>query len=388
MLRVGLLCHSSLGGSSRVALELAGSLATSGHEARVYTRCPPVIPLLKNSKLRSHSFHPKKSPGHDPGALHSHWPPEELEQFSQWLARDLQTHPVEVLHFHYALPFVYVVKRLRELLGPECPAIVGTLHGTDVTQFQGQAESAAELGRTLNETVDQLSTVSHALGQLAQTLLPGLKRPTTIPNFIDCERFRPRPQSGSTQKTLVHASNFRAVKRPLDMAKIFLGVRQKMAVKLKLLGTGPELERVVGFLEDEGAGQDVEVLGFQNDITSAFSEADALLVSSTYESFCMTGLEAMACGTPVIAPRVGGLPEVIEDGQTGFLYTPGSMDDAIAKTLELLSTPGRSLAFREKARERAQAFDSCQVVPRYLDLYRAALERPSSLAPLALEPGQ
>ncbi|MDF1663488.1 MAG: glycosyltransferase, partial [Planctomycetota bacterium] len=242
MLRIGMLCHSSLGGSSRVAIELARSLAQKGLETQVFSNTPLVLPLSEHPKLSSVSLHSQKAEDQDPGALQAHWSEDQRDRFSQMICQRLRKNPVDVLHFHYALPFVHIAKRVRAIMGRAAPAIVGTLHGTDVTQFSGKPSSAATLVKCLNETVDVLTTVSVAHGRLAQELFPGLHQPVTIPNFIDAQRFRPQPRSPSGPKILVHASNYRAVKGPLEMARIFLGVRSKLDVKLQLLGTGRELQ--------------------------------------------------------------------------------------------------------------------------------------------------
>lgn len=389
MLKIGMLCHSSLGGSSRVAIELARSLAQRGHPVQIFSRTPPVLPLSDHPNLSSVSLYGQKPEDRDPGALQAHWSSKEQEDFAQLICQRLRQVPIDILHFHYALPFVHVAKRIRALLGESSPSIVGTLHGTDVTLFSEKASAAAELSNALNETADALTTVSLAHGRLAQEIFPGLKLPITIPNFIDSRRFRPRPRSSSGPPVLIHASNFRAVKQPLRMAQIFLGVRAKLDVKLQLLGTGPELQKTVDFLAQSGFGHCVEVLGFQLDISEAFSQGDVLLVSSVYESFCMTALEAMACGTPVIAPRVGGLPEVIIDGQTGFLYSPDSIEDAVAKTVALLSDPSSIEKTRRCASQRALDFDSVPIVSQYVQIYQDLAKRqPRARSPFVLESGQ
>lgn len=372
-LRVGLMAHASLGGSSRVAYEMALALHQQQHIVELFSLHPPVFNPQERAPVSVRVLH-QEPPSSNPGVLSKHWPVDQLRAFTEMVIADLRRHPLDILHFHYAQPFADIAWAIKNALGPAAPVIVGTLHGTDLTDLRGRAGDARALSHKLS-AADALTTVSRAHADNADELLLDTRRPMVIPNFIDFERFRSFAAPSSSrgpQRSLIHASNFRAVKQPLSMARIFLGLAQRHELELTLLGTGPLLEETQDFLQQAQAR--VKTLGFQSCVRDALSAADLLLVSSRYESFCMIALEAMACGTPVLAPRVGGLPEVVKDGVTGLLYTPGDVHEAIDKASELLSQPKRLASLGRQARVHSEGFSAEAILPRYLKLYRQLLD--------------
>tara|TARA_B100000609_G_scaffold199684_1_gene206459 strand:+ start:20876 stop:22051 length:1176 start_codon:yes stop_codon:yes gene_type:complete len=372
---IGMMCHSSLGGSARVATELAMMLVQRGHKVWIFSKTPPVTQLMRHPNLRLCSLLPIPDDTYDHAVLRTEWSADEQEVFVQKLCAAIRKERIELLHFHYALPFADIAKRVRERLGFVGPKIVGTLHGTDVTKLAKVPSLAKQVGEALG-TADVVTTVSHAHARLSQMYLPTLTPPIVIPNFIDVQRFFPSLRRAQNQPLVVlHASNFRAIKQPLVVAKIFLGLQEKLKadVQLQLMGTGPELHSTIDFLKRAGVGDKVKALGFRTDVTGAFQEADLVVIASQYESFSLVALEAMACGTPVLAPAVGGIPEVVKNGDTGALYRPNDIDEAVHQGVGLLSCQRGRERLRWLSALHARDFDAERVIPQYIDIYRHLL---------------
>jgi N-acetyl-alpha-D-glucosaminyl L-malate synthase BshA len=203
------------------------------------------------------------------------------------------------------------------------------------------------------------------------------KDPTTIYN----EKYEP---NGRTIPRIVHVSNFRPVKDAQSMARIFLGIRQQMEAELWLIGEGPEMEGVVSILQQGQVESDVRYWGLRHDVAPLLAQTDLLLMTSLSESFCLAALEAMACGIPVLATRVGGVPEVVIHGETGFLFPVGDHDVAVRTAVNLLSNPTQHQAMGVRAGQHASRFDHNKIVPAYENLYQRLLYRKSSRSPHAI----
>jgi N-acetyl-alpha-D-glucosaminyl L-malate synthase BshA len=188
-----------------------------------------------------------------------------------------------------------------------------------------------------------------------------------IPNFVDLERFSPGParQSG---KVLFHASNFRPVKRPLDLIRIFARVRQRMVSSLVLAGDGPELPRVQEEVRLLGLGEDVHFAGTPHDLAPLLRTSDLFLLPSALESFGLAALEALACGVPVVGSRTGGLPEVV--GEAGALFEPGDVEGMAAAAVKILGDVAEHARLRQLARDRAvRLFAAPLILERWEALY-------------------
>ena len=250
-----------------------------------------------------------------------------MRQYTENVLRVIAEEKLEVLHFHYAVPFAYVAERVRRCLGDEAPLLVGTLHGTDVSHCGQDPAVAPHLASVLLAN-DVLTTVSNSHAQLATSAFNLPRPPRVISNFIDLSRFRPSQKEvvrlqPARPRRIVHVSNFRPVKDTPSMARIFLGIRQRLEAELWLVGGGEDLPVVRELLDHSDYAGDVCYAGLRPDVTPFLRGADLLLVTSRYESFGLVALEAMACGVPVLATRVGGVPEVVEHGRTGLLFSRG-----------------------------------------------------------------
>jgi N-acetyl-alpha-D-glucosaminyl L-malate synthase BshA len=376
-MRIGVLCHSGLGGSARVGTELAVGMAERGHQIHLFSRSAPLH--LRPGSPRMH-LHPLAGPAAVTGDLDASWSPEDFDALVGLVAAVAARERLDVLHFHYAVPFALVAAAVRQQLGPAAPALVGTLHGTDVSTYGWDARVGPPLARALR-AIDQLTTVSESYARLATELFRLPAPPWVIPNFVDLTRFQPLPhrerrlEDRGGRLRIIHVSNFRPVKDPTGVARIFLRLHRRLPVGLWLVGVGSELPAVRAVLTEGGAEEHVEYLGYHQDVSELLARADLLLMASRAESFCLAALEAMACGLPVLASAVGGLIELVEHGRHGFLYPLDDHDEAERLGVELLTDRERYAQTSRQAVCRARQFDREQVIGLYEDLYRDVIAR-------------
>jgi N-acetyl-alpha-D-glucosaminyl L-malate synthase BshA len=376
-MRIGVLCHSGLGGSSRVGTELAVGMAERGHHVHLFARSAPLH--LRPGLPRIH-LHPLVGPAPVTGNLDTSWSAEDFDALVGLVAAVAVRERLDVLHFHYAVPFALVAESVRQQLGSAAPALVGTLHGTDVSTYGWDARVGPPLARALR-AIDQLTTVSECYARLAAELFRLPTLPWVIPNFIDLTRFHPLPErerrleDPSGRLRIIHVSNFRPVKDPTGVARIFLRLHRRLPVDLWLVGVGSELQAVRAVLNEGGAQEHVHYLGYREDVSELLAGADLLLMASRAESFCLAALEAMACGVPVLASAVGGLAELVEHGRHGFLYPLDDLDEAERLGVELLTDRERYAQTSRQAVCRARQFDRERVMGRYEDLYRDVIAR-------------
>lgn len=304
-----------------------------------------------------------------PGQLDLGWSAGEIRRAAASLASSIRERSIQVLHFHYAAPFALIAEEVRCLLGPSRPAIIGTLHGTDVTARRDPAERVA-LRRALLR-LDALTAVSASHAELAALTFKLGRTPAVISNFVDLGRFYPRPARSPGRPRVVHMSNFREVKDPRRMSRVFSRVRSIVDAELWLVGDGPVMPAARKILDAGCAAGDVRYLGLRREVRPILADMDMLLLTSREESFSMATLEAAACGVPTVGPAVGGLPEVIGDG--GVLYDRDDEQAATDAVLGLLRDPARRQTLARAALAQAGRYSADVVVPRYEALYRLVL---------------
>lgn len=375
-LRVGLLCHSSCGGSTRVTVSLAHALAARDHAVHLFSLAPTILLGQVPDGLVVH--HLRAPGGHEADRLYTGWASDDLDQLAERIAQVAETERLEILHFHYAVPFAEVALDVRRRLGAGAPRLIGTLHGTDVSVFGLDPAIGPGLADAIHE-LDAVTTVSASHAALATTTFDLRRRPEVIPNFIDLSRWRPGPDprlpADRRPLRILHVSNFRPVKNPQAVARIFDQVRRHHDARLWFVGDGEEMPAVRATLDDAGRAGDVEYFGLRSDVERILPSSDLLLMTSHAESFCLTVLEAMACGVPVVAPMVGGIPEVVEHGRSGLLFAAGDDEGAVRAVGQLLSDRRRAVRMADEGRRRAQRFAADAVVPLYELLYRRVIER-------------
>jgi N-acetyl-alpha-D-glucosaminyl L-malate synthase BshA len=375
-LRVGILCHDSVGGSARVAVELSSALARRGHEVHLFARRRPPGLGARAQGIHVHALREAHRELNLMPALDVSWPRRETDALVRRVVSVARSVRLDVLHCHYAVPFASVAARAARHLGGSAPALVATLHGTDVSLFEHDAAARARLTSTLAR-FDVLTTVSSSHAALATRTLRLAETPLVIPNFVDLSRFAPesrlRPSAGRRRRVL-HVSNFRSVKNPLAMARIFRAVRGQVDAELWLVGDGEGMPGVSALLERSRLGGDVRRFGLRVDVERILPYGDVLLVTSHAESFCLAALEAAACGVPTVAPNVGGLPETVLHGQTGELYEAGDEAGAADALTRLLVDGELRRGMGRAAARHAHRLSATAVVPHYERLYRDVLE--------------
>jgi N-acetyl-alpha-D-glucosaminyl L-malate synthase BshA len=295
------------------------------------------------------------------------------------MADAVRNHGLELLHVHYAIPHAISAHLAREILGGG-PKLVVTLHGTDITVV-GADPTMLPIVRFGIERSDAVTAVSDSLAHETHARLGVTHTIEVIPNFIDPDRYdrdfalaHRRRLSPDGAPLLVHASNFRPVKRIMDVLEVFRQVNLRLPAHLAMVGDGPDRPAAERFVRDAGIADRVEFLGNVTPVEGVLGAGDVFLLPSEEESFGLAGLEAMACGVPVVASNAGGLPELIEHGRGGFVFPVGDTAAMARQVLELLGDPAGLDRQRGLARSRAAGeFSAEKVVPRYEELYRRLL---------------
>ncbi|MEN3027438.1 MAG: N-acetyl-alpha-D-glucosaminyl L-malate synthase BshA [Chlorobiota bacterium] len=376
MLRIGIVCYPTYGGSGVVATELGKALARRGYQVHFITYA---LPWRLDAFHDNIFFHEVELPN---------YPLFEFQLYSLALAGKLvdvaRYERLNLLHVHYAIPHAisgYLAQRmLQEHHGLSLP-VVTTLHGTDIT-LVGLEPSFHPVVRFSIEHSDAVTAVSYFLADKTRHQFH-IQRPIeVIPNFVDTNFFTPRPDpelrrqfAGEGEYLLIHVSNFRPVKRSPDTVRILAEVRSVVPAKLLLIGDGPERGEAERLARQLGIDEHVRCLGKQPITPELLSIADIFLLPSQSESFGLAALEAMSCGVPVVATTAGGIPELVRHGETGFLAEIGDIQRMARYCIELLTNPKKLHSFRERARLRALEFDLERIVPRYEQLYQQVLER-------------
>ncbi|MSR21452.1 MAG: N-acetyl-alpha-D-glucosaminyl L-malate synthase BshA [Gemmatimonadetes bacterium] len=373
-MKIGITCYPTYGGSGAVATELGLALAQRGHEVHFVTYAQPFRLVGLHERVFYHEVEMEDYP------LFEH-PPYSLA-LAVALHDAARREELDVLHMHYAIPHAASAYLAKQMLEAERDIkIVTTLHGTDIT-LVGLHPSFRAITRFSILQSDGLSAVSQFLkDETVRSFSVPEDRIDVIPNFVDtevwrrdrepCHRSKLAPEG---QKIVMHVSNFRPVKRVLDVVEVFAKIREKVKARLVLVGEGPDRPRALSRAADLGLGDDVLFLGRHGSVEELLSCADLFLLPSSSESFGLAALEAMACGAPVVASNAGGLPEVIEDGVSGYLFPVGAIDEMAAAGVRILSDDAfrkqMSLAARRLAVER---FSADAIVPMYEALYERVL---------------
>jgi len=369
-MRIGIVCYPTYGGSGAVATELGLALAQRGHDVHFISYAQPFRLKGFNEHV---AFHEVKIGAYP---LFEH-PPYSLA-LAVMLHEVALKEKLEVIHAHYAIPHAMSALEAKELLGSQPIAVVTTLHGTDIT-LVGQDPSYFTITKYSIEHSDAVTAVSAYLrDETYRAFGCDTCQIEVIPNFVDLAEFHPREPGtcgqGAAEKTLMHISNMREVKRMQDVVRIFAKVREKLPARLVLVGDGPDRPLAEREAEALGVRSSVRFLGKVEDVAAALRWADLYLLPTQVESFGLSALEAQATGVPVVGTAAGGLPEVVEHGVTGFLAPPGDVEAMAGGALELLGDAKRWKAASAAARERAAVFATERVVPRYEDLYRVVAD--------------
>jgi len=367
--RIGITSFATTGGSGIVATELGLALAQrDDYEIHFISHAMPV-------RLRHFTpnvfFHEVDS---------TNYPPFPHTPYSLALASKMvevvKYHDLDVLHVHYAIPHAPAAYLAQQMLKPSRLGVITTLHGTDIT-LVGQEPSFYPLTRFAIENSDAVTAVSEYLRAETDRIFKVDRPIDVIRNFVDTAVFVPRPdlradnplREGDTP-LIVHASNLRPVKNVPRVIEVFARVRAQRPCTLAVVGDGPERNPAQRLARKLGVADDVRFLGAQESMAEVLAMADALLLPSESESFGLVALEAMSCGTPVVSSNRGGLPEVVTDGETGFLHEPDDVEGMAASLARIFDEPGLAARLGDAGREDARSrFCIRCVLDDYLNLY-------------------
>ena len=382
-MNIGIVCYASIGGSGIVATELAKQLAMRGHKIHVLSSD---MPVRLGDYVPGLSFHRVETPSYP-----LFREPQYLLSLANKIVNVARDENLDIVHAHYAIPHATAAYLAQQILrasadGP-VPRVITTLHGTDITLL-GSDRSYSRIVAFSIEQSDGVTAVSESLKADTARELGVSCDIRVIPNFIDCDKNRRRDASAlratltpGGEKLLIHVSNFRPVKRVTAVVDVFARVNRERPCRLLMIGDGPDQAVAARTARALGLADRVEFLGEQDRVIPLLSASDVFLLPSAQESFGLAALEAMACGLPVVASRVGGLSELVDEGRSGFLHDPDDLDGMARSIVRLLDDGSLHAAFSAAARRTAEdRFRDAIVVPRYESYYQDILSRPATSA--------
>jgi N-acetyl-alpha-D-glucosaminyl L-malate synthase BshA len=368
-MRIGISCYPTYGGSGIVATELAMALAEGEDEVHVISYALPSRLSLFSSRLFFHEVVTPRYP------LFDDYPPYSLA-LSTKMVEVARHNALDLIHVHYAVPNATSAVVARSILAPQPLPVVTTLHGTDVT-LVGNDPNYLETTRWGIIESDAVTAVSESLRRTTVEQLGIQNAIDVVPNFIDPARYEnayrlpgARSWAKPGERVLLHISNFRPVKRVLDVVEVFERVLARVPSRLLMVGDGPDRGKVEQHCRERRICHAITFVGSLPLVEEVLVGADLFLLPSETEAFGLAALEAMACEVPVIATAVGGLPEVVEDGVTGFLFPVGDIEGMAAAALRLLGDEELRRSIGAAGRRRAvERFSQADVVGRYRSIY-------------------
>lgn len=376
-MRIGITCYPTYGGSGIVATELGLELAMRGHDIHFITYSNPIRLDPALPRIHYHEVEVSNYPLFQ-------YPPYCLALASR-MADVAESYGLDLLHVHYAIPHSISALLARQMTEARRRLpFVTTLHGTDIT-LVGTDRSYFGITKFSIEQSDGITAISHDLRRDTVEIFGIENEIRVIHNFVNCETYKPAPErtgieqfAAHGEKLLIHLSNFRPVKRVLDCVRIFAEVRKHANVRLLMVGDGPDRGPAEHLAWTLGVKDYVNFLGKQNQVERLIRLAHVILMPSEMESFGLAALEAMACGVPAVATRVGGVPELITDGEDGFLEAPGDVARLAERATQLVTDSALHARMAAAARTTATSrFCTEKIIPRYEDYYKQVLETDS-----------
>ncbi|WP_181348278.1 N-acetyl-alpha-D-glucosaminyl L-malate synthase BshA [Thalassobacillus sp. CUG 92003] len=368
MKKIGITCYPTVGGSGVIATELGKLLAEQGHEIHFITTQVP----FRLNRVYSNIYYHEVEVSNYPVFQH---PPYDLALANK-MAEIINCEQLDILHVHYAMPHA-ICAILAKQMARHDVKIVTTLHGTDITVL-GIDPSLKNMIRFGIEQSDRVTAVSNSLVKQTRDMLQVDKDMEVIYNFVDEREYvrqdrrdlRSQYKIDPNEKVIVHISNFRRVKRVTDVIETFQRIADTTPTKLLLVGDGPEYSTCYQMVQDRGLEEQVLFLGKQENVSEILSIADLKLLLSEKESFGLVLLEAMACGVPCIGTKIGGIPEVIDHGETGFIAEVGEIEAFYDYSMRLLQNGELWAEFSINSQRRVQnVFGSTAILRQYVSLY-------------------
>jgi L-malate glycosyltransferase len=380
-MKIGITCYPTYGGSGVVATELGMELAERDHEIHFISYAQPIRLSGPHPNIHYHEVEVSRYPLFE-------YPPYDLALASR-MAEVAELYDLDLLHVHYAIPHSVSALLARQMMaakprGRKLP-FVTTLHGTDIT-LVGLDRSYLPITRFSIEQSDGVTAISQYLQERTLREFDIRNEIKVIYNFVNCDVYARGEDTAELKKEyapggerlLVHLSNFRPVKRVTDCIEVFDRVRKQVPSKLLMIGDGPDRSPAEWLAVQKGIHNDVIFLGKQELVQEKLAIADILLLPSELESFGLAALEGMACEVVPIATRVGGIPELIEHGKSGYLAEVGDLDTMARYAIELLNDEKALQTMAKASRAVAQSrFCASRIIPQYEEFYRRVLERAS-----------
>ena len=377
-MNIGIICYASIGGSGIVATELGKNLASRGHHVHVLSA---ETPFRLGEYQPGLSFHRVETPNYP-----LFREPQYLLALANKIVQVSRDERLDIIHAHYAVPHATAGYLAKQILGAanggRIPRVITTLHGTDITLL-GADRSYKEIVAFSIAQSDGVTAVSESLKEDTYRELGHTRDIRVIPNFVDvvdtrrrdCADLRAR-FAPHGEKLVIHVSNFRPVKRVGAVVEVFRQIHAAVPSRLLMVGDGPDLPEAAAQVRAEGLADDVRFLGDQEQVVQLLSASDLFLMPSAQESFGLAALEAMACEVPVVASRVGGVPELVDDGVTGVLCPAEDLSVMAAASIRLLTDAGLHARIAKAARSRAvERFADTRIIPLYEGLYDEVLAR-------------
>jgi N-acetyl-alpha-D-glucosaminyl L-malate synthase BshA len=370
-MKIGIVCYPTFGGSGVLATELGKALAEKGHEIHFITYQQPVRLNGFHANIFYHEVRVPTYPLFD-------FPPYELALAST-MVDVILNHDLDLIHAHYAIPHAsaaYTAKQIvKQKTGRSVPVIT-TLHGTDITLVGRDKTYEPVVTFSINES-DSITAVSENLKEETYKHFDIKKDIEVIHNFVDVHRYNKKPVSAfrqviapNNERIIIHASNFRKIKRIDNVMDIFKNIHAALPSKLLMVGDGPERPLAEDLTRQYGLEADVRFLGKQEQMEEILAVSDVFLLPSEYESFGLAALEAMAAGTVVISSDAGGLNEININGVTGYTSPVGDVEGMSKNAIELLKDETKLKTFKQNALKEAKLFDIHHIIPKYEALYR------------------
>lgn len=374
-MNIAIVCYPTFGGSGVLATELGKALAEKGHNIHFITYQQPVRLAGFHTNIFYHEVRVPTYPLFD-------FPPYETALAST-MVDVVNNHSIDLLHVHYAIPHAAAAYMAKQILAKQNKWIpfITTLHGTDIT-LVGKDKTYSPVVTFSMEESDALTAVSENLKAETYSNFAIDKPIDVIYNFVDIKRFHKKPITAFKQliapngeKIIVHASNFRKVKRVGDVVKAFQLISKEIPAKLLLIGDGPERPEIESMTRTCSSKDDIKFLGKQEQMEDILPIADLFLLPSEYESFGLAALEAMAAEVPVISTNAGGLPEIIINGNCGYMSNIGDVEDMSRNALKILSDDAVFASFKANALAQAERFGIDTIVPQYEALYERVMKK-------------
>jgi N-acetyl-alpha-D-glucosaminyl L-malate synthase BshA len=367
---VGITCYPTYGGSGIVATELGMELAARGHEVHFITYANPIRLDPDTPRIHYHEVEVSNYPLFQ-------YPPYCLALAGR-MAEVAESYNLDVLHVHYAIPHSIAAMLAQQMMaGVRRLPYITTLHGTDIT-LVGADPSYFGITKFSIEKSDGITSISDNLREQTVEIFGVRNEIRVIKNFVNCDLYRPdNEKKGAAayapdgEKLLIHLSNFRPVKRVLDCIRILAEVRNSVPARLLMAGDGPERGPAEHLARQLKVDRYVTFLGKQNHVERLIPLAHVLLMPSEMESFGLAALEAMACGVVPVATRVGGVPELITDGEDGYLEAVGDIEAQAGRVVALLSDEALHWRLAKAGRWNAgERFCTDRIIPQYEQYYK------------------